>query len=74
MYGFVRNLTVTANTPSYSELSIMSQLGQFSDLPNMSAVFSALFHQQDYADQSDLGLYCLPFYLHLLDALLHCKS
>ena len=25
-------------------------------------------------EQSDLGQHCLPFHLHLLDALLHCKT
>ena len=24
-------------------------------------------------EQSDLGLHCLPFHLHFLDGLLHCK-
>ena len=25
-------------------------------------------------EQSDQGLHCLPFHLHLLDVLLHCKT
>ena len=29
--------------------------------------------QNVYLEQSDQDLHCLPFFLHLLGALLHCK-
>ena len=31
-------------------------------------------HQTAPKEQSDQGLHCLPFHLHLVDALLHCES